>query len=111
MSLKTILEERGLVPEARLRNNLDAVRNALQEMKQRGVLSKMQAFDEKLAYAPTNGRPKIINALWTLYPSDEFVDEIISGSKQMSHARTKVGANKSESRLLPGFQDQPRRGK
>jgi len=111
MSLKTILEERGLVPEARLRNNLDAVRNALKEMKQRGVLSKLQAFDEKLAYAPTNGRPKIINAVWTLYPSDEFVDEIISGSKQMSHARTKVGANKSESRLLPGFQDQPRRGK
>ena len=111
MSLKTILEERGLVPEARLRNNLDAVRNALQEMKQRGVLSKLQAFDEKLAYAPTNGRPKIINAVWTLYPSDEFVDEIISGSKQMSRARTGVGANKSESRLLPGLQEQPIRGK
>src|SRR6266403_412237 len=89
--------------------HLDAVRNALKEMKQRGVLSKLQAFDEKLAYAPTNGRSKIINAVWTLYPSDEFVDEIISGSKQMSHARTKVGANKSESRLLPGLQNHRRR--
>ena len=106
MSLKTILEERGLVPEARLRNNLDAVRNALKEMKQRRVLSKLQAFDEKLVYAPTKGRPKIINAVWTLYPSDEFVDEIINGSKQMAHARTKVGGNKSESRFLPGFQDE-----
>ena len=37
MSLKTILEERGLVPEARQRNNLDAVRNVLKEMKQRGL--------------------------------------------------------------------------
>jgi hypothetical protein len=111
MSLKTILEERGLVPEARLRNNLDAVRDALKEMKQRRVLSKLQAFDEKLVYAPTRGRPKIINAVWTLYPSDEFVEEIITGSKHMSHARTRLGGNKSESRFLPGFQDQPSRGK
>ena len=58
------------------------------EMKQRRILSEMQPFDEKLIHAPSKGRPKIVDAIWTLYPSDEFVDEIIGGNKQMDQART-----------------------
>ena len=103
ISLKTILEERALVSEARLRNNIQSVREALKEMKRRRILSDMHPSDEKLVHASTKGRPKIIDAVWTLYPSTEFVDEIIDGNKEMSQARTKVGGNKSESRLLPGF--------
>ena len=111
ISLKTILDERGLPREARLRDNLRSVREALTEMKQRRILSKMLPSHEKLVHAPSKGRPKIVDAIWTLYPSQEFVDEIIGGNKQMDQARSKVGGNKRESRLLPGFEDQPDRGK
>jgi hypothetical protein len=111
ISLKTILDERGLPREARLRDNLKSVREALTEMRQRSILSKMLLSHEKLIYAPSKGRPKIVDAIWTLYPSQELVDEIIGGNKQMDQARSQAGGNKRESRLLPGFEDQPVRGK
>ena len=55
------------------------------------------------------GRPKSLDAVWTLYPSTEFVDEIIEGNKEMK-AHREVEGNKRESRLLPGFQEDPRPG-
>jgi hypothetical protein len=106
ISLKTILEERGLPRVARLRDNLKSVREALTEMKQRRILSEMLPSQEKLIHAPSKGRPKIVDAIWTLYPSQELVDEIIGGNKQIDQARSKVGGNKRESRPLPGFEDQ-----
>jgi len=111
ISLKTILDERGLPREARLRANVEAVRAALGEMKQRRILSEMRPFDEKLIHAPSKRRPKIVDAIWTLYPSPDFVDEVIGGNKQMERAHRQAGGNKRESRLLPGFEDQPGRGK
>jgi hypothetical protein len=110
ISLKTILDERGLPREARLRANVEAVRAALGEMKQRRILSEMRPFDEKLIHAPSKRRPKIVDAIWTLYPSPDFVDEVIGGNKQMERAHRQAGGNKRESRLLPGFED-PGRGK
>jgi hypothetical protein len=111
ISLTTILDERGLPREVRLRDNLKSVREALTEMKERRILSEMQPFDEKPIHAPSKGRPKIVDAIWTLYPSQELVDEIIGGNKQMGQARGQAGGNKRESRLLPGFEDQSGRGK
>ena len=32
----------------------------------------------------------IVDAIWTLYPSQELVDEIIGGNKQIDQARSKV---------------------
>src|SRR5271166_5540261 len=111
ISLKTILDERGLPREARLRDNLRSVREALTEMKQRRILSEMLPFQEKLIHAPSKGRPKIVDAIWTLYPSQELVDEIIGGNKQIDQARSRVGGNKRESRPLPGFEGQLDGGK
>jgi hypothetical protein len=110
ISLKTILEERGLSREARLWDNLKSVREALTEMKKRRILSEMQSFDEELIHAPSKGRPKIVDAIWTLYASTEFVDEIIGGNKQMKQAQRVDGTNEGGSQLLPGFQE-PSRGK
>ena len=62
------------------------------EMKKRRVLSEMQPFAEELVHAPSKGRPKIVDAIWTLYASAEFVDEIIGGNKQMKQAQRGVGA-------------------
>jgi hypothetical protein len=56
------------------------------------------------------GSPKVVNAIWTLYPSTEFVGEIIGGNKEIK-AHREDGANKRESRFLPGFQEDPSRGK
>src|SRR6516165_4623392 len=104
ISLKTILEERGLSREARLWDNLKSVREALTEMTKRRILSEMHPFDEELIHAPSKGRPKIVDAIWTLYASAEFVDEIIGGNKQMKQAH---GAKEGGSQLLPGFREEP----
>jgi len=111
IALKTILQERGLPRKSRLRDNVDSVREALTEMKQRRILAEIQPYDENLTYASTNGRPKIVEAVWRLSPSGEFVDEVINGNRDMTSARIKVGGNKRESRLLPGFDGVLPRGK
>jgi hypothetical protein len=110
ISLKTILDERGLPREVRLRDNVKSVREALMEMKQRRILSELRPFDEQLINAPSKRRPQVVDAVWTLYPSQELVDEIIGGNKQMK-AHRQVGTNKRESHLLPGFEGQQGRGK
>jgi hypothetical protein len=79
-------------------------------MKESRILSEMHPFDEKLTHAPSKRRPKVVNAVWTLYPSPEFVDEIIGGNKEMKDQR-EAGGNKRENRLLPGFQEETSRGK
>jgi hypothetical protein len=99
ISLQTILEERGLPREARLRNSLKSVRDALKEMKEHRILSEIKPFDEELRHTSGKGRPKIIDAIWTLYPSTEFVEEIIGGNKEMKTQR-----DDGERQLLPGFQ-------
>ena len=68
--------------------NVEAVREVLSEMKERRILSEMLPFHEKLVQAPSRGRPKIVDAVGTLYPSSEFVDDIINGNRKMSSART-----------------------
>ena len=41
-------------------------------------------YDEKLNLATGRGGRKIVGAVWTLYPSHEFVEEIIRGNEQMA---------------------------
>ena len=106
ISLETILEERGLQREKRLQDNVRSVRVALSEMKQQCILSKMHPFNEKLITAPSKRRPKVVNAVWTLFPSNEFVEEIFSGNKEM-----KVHREEGERQLLPGFVEESGRGK
>jgi hypothetical protein len=83
ISLETILAERGMVKEKRLRDNVDSVRTALAEMKKEKILYQPKPYDEKLTLAPGRGGRKIVGAVWTLYPSHEFVEEIIRGNEQM----------------------------
>jgi hypothetical protein len=94
----------GLV-SVTIRRAKSSVREALAEMKDRKILANAHPFDEKLVRASTKGRPKITDAVWTLYPSGELVEEIIDGNREMTSARIKAGGNKRVSRLLPGFAD------
>jgi hypothetical protein len=83
ISLETILAERGLNKEKRLRNNLDSVRGALAEMREEKILYQPRPYEEKLTLAAGRGGRKIVGAVWTLYPSHEFVEEIIRGNEEM----------------------------
>jgi hypothetical protein len=108
ISLATILDERGLASQERLRNNLQDVRRTLIEMRKEGILRGPKDFpngpshDEKLSYVATRGRKKVVDAVWTLYPSPKFIEEIIQGNQAMlpirlESARASAGGNRSES--------------
>jgi hypothetical protein len=98
IKLSTILAERGLPREKRLRDNVDTVRDALKEMVEGKILSVMHPFDESLERVGTHGRPRVTDAVWTLYPNSDFVEEIIRGNVEMAKARRdNTDANKRES--------------
>jgi hypothetical protein len=40
---------------------------------------------------PQKGRPKIVEAVWRLYPCCQFGDEVTNGNRDMNSARIKVG--------------------
>jgi hypothetical protein len=101
IALTTILEERGLTRKSRLRDNVDLVREALTEMTHRRILAELKPYDERLTHSTSKGRPKIVEAVWMLYPSAEFVDEVVIGNRQMSCALATAGGNRRESGLSP----------
>lgn len=114
IALQTMLTQRALPEEKRLRASVETVRLALKEMAGSGILEKGIPWEEKLVYGTTKGRKKIVDAVWTLFPSNELVEEIISGNKAMSRVKeAKVsGGNKGESLLLDDRKtDAKRRGK
>jgi hypothetical protein len=100
LSLETILTERGLVKEKRVRANVESVRAALAEMKKEKILFQTNPYVEKLTLATGRGGRKIVGAVWTLYPSGEFVEEIIRGNEQT--ADKKQLGRQAESRENPG---------
>jgi hypothetical protein len=104
ISLETILAERGLVKEKRLRDNVDSVRASLADMKEEKILCEWKSYDEKLTLAAGRGGRKIVGAVWTLYPSHEFVEEIIRGNEQMSENK-QLDQAQAESRGDAGTPD------
>jgi hypothetical protein len=53
----------------------------------------------KLILATGRGGRKIVGAVWTLYPSSEFVEEIIRGNEQMADKK-QLGQAESRLRLV-----------
>lgn len=102
IALQTMLAQRALPEEKRLRASVETVRLALKEMVSSGVLEKGMPWEEQLKYGTTKGRKKITDAVWTLYPSHEFVEEIISGNKEMMRVKNakQGGGIKGESLSL-----------
>jgi hypothetical protein len=109
ISLQTILEERGLPRVMRLWDNVKSVRLALEEMKKARFLSEMRPFDEELIHAKSKGRPKIVDVIWTLYPSTELVGEIVGGNREMKEKREQGTEDRRQ--FLPAFQNELSRGK
>jgi hypothetical protein len=65
---------------------------------------RLGALFEKLTLAAGRGGRKIVGAVWTLYPSHEFVDEIIRGNEQMSENK-QLDQAQADSRGDPGTPD------
>jgi len=80
LTLKNVLNESGIMVEKLLKNNIARIRDALEELKEEGFLCTIKPFDEKATLQPTKGKAKIIDMEWILYPSSEFVEEIIKGN-------------------------------
>jgi hypothetical protein len=68
-------------------------------------------YDEKLTLATGRGGRKIVGAVWTLYPSPEFVEESIRGNEQMAEKKQLGQAESRENPVGPELWDSTRRGK
>ncbi len=89
LTLKRILSDSGITPEPRMRDNVERVRAAVQELLAAGFLDRGLRLEdfETIQFEKTRGRPKIINAEWLLYPSDRFAREILEGNTVMRNAK------------------------
>ncbi len=99
LTLKRVLADSGMHREARLFDNVERIREALEELRGAGFLDRGLALAqiETLRYEKTAGRPKIMGAEWELYPSDRFAREIIEGNqakKSRAHKPKGEGSTK-----------------
>ena len=95
ISLATILRESGISVESRIRNSVAAVRKALTQLCDQGVLDRLKPYEESLSYGPKpkRGLAPFIGAVWILYPSISVVEEIIKGNceaKKLSKSESLV---------------------
>jgi hypothetical protein len=92
LCLSRVLAESGIVPEPRLSDNAQRVRQALTELQQTGFLSLMEPYLEEPSYEQSKrrGRPTLRDIRWTLYPSNAFSEEIIAGNTAMLRLRQRA---------------------
>lgn len=101
--LSRILAESGIVPEARLRDNAQRVRQSLTELQQTGFLSIIDPYLEEPFYenSKRRGRPTLKDIRWTLYPSNVFAEEIIAGNAAMFRLRQRLQTKKINTQPQP----------
>ena len=99
LDLETVLNQSGVLRRKRLRGNIEEIRSALHELAQAGVLLAPSfgavPYVENLVRGESQkvggGRP-IVSATWTLYPSDQLVQEIIEANiEYRDHPRLPSG--------------------
>ena len=91
ISLTTIFAESGVARPERPYDSLRTVRQALAQLVKENVLHELHPYDEEVSYgAPsaTGGRRAVTEAVWKLFPSRQFAQEIIEGNIQMKQWRT-----------------------
>ena len=99
LSLETVLRESGITAEKRVRDSINAVRKALKELCEKKVLDWLKPYDEKLVRGekPKRGFAPVVNAIWTLYPSNGVVGEIVEANQS---AREYNPSNRIKGRLV-----------
>lgn len=103
LSLTAILEESGMEREPRLRDTLARIRNALNEMKEADLLANWKPYEEILIHDSRNGkgRKQIVDAKWILFPSNNFVQDIICGNQKMGQRKSRNPQDNRQLALLP----------
>jgi hypothetical protein len=92
----TIKRDSGLLNEyARERAAIDAVRKAFDDLQEKGVLSRFERSDV------TGLRKKLLDVVFTIWPSFDFVKEVKAANKRQLNARAKaVGAGGGTNRPI-----------
>lgn len=82
LSYSTVKRDSGLLNEySRERAAVDALQQALDELKEKGVLSNIERTDQ------TGPRKKILDVSFTVWPSFEFVKEVKAANKRQQLAQ------------------------
>src|ERR1700722_8431139 len=97
-----VVSHRANVPLS-LPTNVESVKAALAEMKKEKILFQPKPYDEKLTLATALGGRKIVGAVWTLYPSPEFVEETIRGNEQMTKRNSSAKQSRGKILLVPSY--------
>jgi hypothetical protein len=95
LSLSRIIAESGLLPEKRLRDTVQRVRDAITELKETGWLHAFEPVREDTTFDKTDSGQKTIKEIvWTLFPSPAFITEIMDGnaSRAQRRARGEISA-------------------
>ncbi len=85
LTLRRVLNDSGIKAEPRMRDNIDRVREAIDELRRVGYLTPMQRTQdtERATYARTPGRRAVEDMEWQLQASRTFASEIIAGNRFM----------------------------
>jgi hypothetical protein len=95
MRYSTIRRDSGLLEGyARDRDKVKAVRSVFDELKAQEVISKWEAEEE------TGPRRKVLDVVFTIYPSSEFIREAKAGNRRKSDAEKPVGIGRGSSNGL-----------
>ncbi len=105
LTLKRVLSDSGMHREPRMFDNIERIREAINELREAGFLERGMILDqiETLKYEKTAGRPKISGAEWELYASNRFAREIIEGNraKKARGGKLKAGSTKDDGQRTP----------
>lgn len=92
ITLTTLLRDFGLKPAASLHSNLEDVKDALEEMKNRGTILSYLIGEPTL---DVQRRNKLLNVKFSINPSVQFLNEIRKGNEKKLQAREQLAKTDS----------------
>ena len=78
IQLSRILREGPMRPYAELRKAAQKVREAIDNLERADIVSTFPPMKEVIEFERGKGRPKIVEIVWTLFPTHEFVRDVRS---------------------------------
>ena len=78
LTLIRILAESGIRPDKEVSHTIRRVESALTELCERGFLER---YEREITHDTTGGRPRILDAKWTLFASLAFANEITADNR------------------------------
>ena len=94
LSMSRVLRESGLPPRKDARGNLRQIREALKQLQDNKVLAEYPPIKESIekSSSGSRGRKAIKDVVWTLFPSQEVIDDIKNDNAGKKARRLELGA-------------------